>query len=145
MQQIAPYKRSDWKMTRVEEAMRDMFNRVLSPWEASFESAWSPVVDIAERETEIVVKAELPGMKREEIDIAVQGNTLILSGEKCTDYEKAEENYYHVERRYGMFRRTITLPAHVLADKVNATYDNGVLTITLPKSEHERARHIPVK
>jgi len=142
--QLAPYRKRE--MTRFEDAMHDMFDRVLGAWETPFaEPAWVPALDIAEREDEIVIKAELPGMKAEDIDISVQGNTLTLSGEKSTESEKKEENYYHVERRYGTFRRTLTLPTQVDPDKIEAHHAHGVLTITLPKSEKERARRIPVK
>lgn len=99
----------------------------------------------ADSENEIVVKAEVPGCKAEDIDISVHGNTLTISGEKKAEEEKKEKGYYHLERSYGSFRRELSLPGDVDPDKVEASCKNGVLTVTLPKSEREKAVKAKIK
>ncbi|MHC4488104.1 MAG: Hsp20/alpha crystallin family protein [Planctomycetota bacterium] len=106
--------------------------------------AW-PAIDVAEEEDAIVVRAEIPGCKAEDIDISVYGNTLTISGEKKLSEEKKEKGYYHVESTYGSFRRELTLPTDVDQDKIDATCKNGVLSITLPKAEKAKAVKIKVK
>jgi HSP20 family protein len=106
--------------------------------------AWCPALDIADQDDGVVVKVELPGMKAEDIDLSVDGNSLTISGEKKDCSEDEGGDYYHVERRYGTFQRTITLPSEVDADKIKATYNDGVLTVHLPKSESAKLRRIPV-
>lgn len=106
---------------------------------------WYPALDVAEQEKEYLVQAELPGMKADEVEISVLNNTLTISGAKTQEKEKSGRNWAHVERRYGTFRRSIQLPAGVEPDKVAAEFRDGVLTITLPKSEKSLPRKISVK
>jgi HSP20 family protein len=107
---------------------------------------WRPVVDIYENDKhEIVLRAELPGLKREEIDIRVENNTLTLRGERKRDAEVKQENYHRVERSYGSFSRSFSLPNTVSAEKVSATFTDGVLTITLPLREEAKPRQIQVQ
>jgi len=87
----------------------------------------------------------LPGMKREDIDVALDGNTLTLSGERKQEEEKREGESYRSERYFGRFQRSITLPTEVQANKIEAAYKDGVLTVTLPKSEEAKPKQIPVK
>jgi len=108
-------------------------------------SNWWPALDVAERDESVIVKAELPGMTREDIDVSVEGNVLIISGEKKELEEDKKEDFYHVERRYGTFRRTITLPSDVDPSKIEATYRDGILTVELPKTEEAKPRQIEVK
>jgi HSP20 family protein len=104
------------------------------------------VVDIFENDKhEIVLRAELPGLKREEIDIRVENNTLTLRGERKRDAEVKQESYHRVERSYGSFSRSFSLPNTVSADKVSATFTDGVLTITLPLREEAKPRQIQVQ
>jgi len=137
----------DLGLMKFPDLMGDVFSRVLgdlglSPYE---EGSWYPPLDIVESPDSVRVQAELPGVKPEEIDISVEGNTLVITGEKKESSEQRERDYYRMERRYGSFRRYVTLPAEVKADKVEAKYTDGILTITLPKSEQTKARHITVK
>ena len=104
-----------------------------------------PAIDVAEEEDAIVVRAEIPGCKAEDIDISVYGNTLTISGEKKLSEEKKEKGYYHVESTYGSFRRELTLPTDVDRDKIDATCKDGVLSITLPKAEKAKTVKIKVK
>jgi HSP20 family protein len=107
---------------------------------------WTPAVDIFENPNhEIVIKAELPGLKREDIDIRVENNTLTLRGERKHDTEVKQENYHRVERAYGSFVRSFALPTTVNTDKVAASFLDGVLTISLPLREEAKPRQIQVQ
>jgi len=142
-------KRSESPLARVPERFSDLFERFFENWELSpfltAERTWWPAIDVAERDDAIVVKAEMPGMKREDINIEVHGNTLTISGEKKEETEQKGASYYHSERRYGSFQRNIPLPSDVDPEKIEATHREGVLTVTVPKSEKSKARHIPIK
>jgi len=128
------------------EAMDELFNRFFEgpEWPLSGGTSW-PAVDLVEREDSIVVRAELPGMKADDIELQVRNNVLTISGEKVEITEDKGENYYHVESRHGSFNRGITLPSEVDAEKIEAVYKDGVLTITLPKVEKAKARRIDIK
>ena len=106
--------------------------------------AWAPSVDIYENKDQIVLEAELPGMNQEDFDLAVENNVITLRGER--KFEKTEEtdNYHRVERSYGAFTRSFTLPQTVSAEGATAEYNNGVLRVTLPKREETKARRIQV-
>ena len=106
---------------------------------------WLPAVDIVERDGAIVVRAEVPGMKAEDVEVSVQNNTLTLRGEKKEDFQEQGKTTYRTERRYGAFHREILLPSGVDAEKVKATYSDGVLTVTLPKVAAAKTRKIEVK
>ena len=133
-------------LTRLHDEMDDLFRGFFEDWELP---VWSrgrwPAIDIAEKENEFLVKAEVPGCKAEDIDISVHGNTLTVSGEKKQEQEKKEEGYYHVERSYGGFRRDLQLPAEIEAAKIEAECKDGVLTITLPKAEAAKPVKVKVK
>jgi HSP20 family protein len=94
---------------------------------------WSPSVDIYETENALVLSAEVPGMKEDEIEIKIEDNTLILQGERKFEKETKEENYHRIERSYGSFYRSFTLPNSIDQDKIQAVHENGVLKITMPK------------
>ncbi len=107
---------------------------------------WCPRLDVTETEKNVEVKTELPGMERKDIDITLDRGLLVIKGEKREEKEKKEHYYHLVERRYGSFCRTIRLPAEVKEEKIEATFKDGVLTVTLPKIEAEikRITHIDV-
>jgi len=121
----------------------DFFGRsALEPFGA-FRQGWdafSPRVDVAETDSEIVVSAELPGLDDEDIEVSLARGLLTISGEKKQEKEKKGRNYYRVERSYGSFQRSVALPSEVDTDKVDAAFQKGVLTITLPKKGGEKAR-----
>ena len=106
--------------------------------------AWAPSVDIYENKDQIVLEAELPGMKQEDFDLSIENNVITLRGER--KFEKTEEtdNYHRVERSYGSFTRSFTLPQTVSAEGATAEYSNGGLRVTLPKREETKARRIEV-
>lgn len=106
---------------------------------------WAPSVDIIEKETDYSIKIELPGVDKKDVKITVQDDVLIIKGEKKMEAEKKGENYHRVERCYGAFQRSFSLPTTVAADKIDASYDNGVLTISLPKAEEAKPKEIEVK
>ena len=109
-------------------------------------NAWVPPVDIYRSgDHELVLKAELPEMSREDIDITVENGTLTIKGEKKPAGDAKEEQFHHVERRYGAFSRSFSLPQTVDAGKVSAEYKHGVLTVRLPLREEAKARQIKVE
>ena len=108
--------------------------------------AWIPSVDIYDSGShELVIKAELPDMRREDIDISVENNTLTISGEKKMEAGIREDQFHRVERAYGHFSRSFSLPATIDTEKVTAEYKNGVLTLRLPTREEAKPRQIQVK
>ncbi len=136
-------------LARLHNDFDRMLDRFFGDWGlpsfgAAGTTAW-PALDVMERDDAIVIKAEAPGMKPEDINVSVHGNALTISGEKKEEHEDKREGYYHTERRYGTFRRTVTLPSEVDVDKIEAAHRDGVLTITLPKSEQAKPRQIEVK
>lgn len=109
------------------------------------EAEWSPAVDVYETKDHLVVKAELPGVKPEEVEVSIVGDTLTLKGERKQEKEVSEEGYYHRELAYGAFHRSLTLPQTVDPGKVKATFKNGVLEILLPKKEEAKPKAIKVE
>lgn len=102
-------------------------------------------VDVVETNDTVVVKAELPGMEPKDVDISVSGDKLTIKGERKAEKEEKGKTFYRMERCYGSFCRTVELPAPVEADKAKADYKNGILEITLPKTEQVKAKKIPIK
>jgi HSP20 family protein len=105
---------------------------------------WTPPVDIEETETSYRLQAELPGLSRDDIQITLENNVLRLSGERKVEKDVKRENYHRVERTYGTFARSFALPHQVDADHVQAAFENGVLTVTVPKAEEARPRKIAI-
>ncbi|HTP79313.1 MAG TPA: Hsp20/alpha crystallin family protein [Bacteroidota bacterium] len=108
-------------------------------------SLWTPAVDIKEQDDEYVVNVELPGVKKDEVKITIESNVLTIRGEKKEEKNSKEGNYQRVERSYGSFQRSFTLPSTVKSDKIEAAYNDGVLTVTLPKAEEAKPKQIEVK
>ena len=111
----------------------------------AMQGEWAPSMDVTETENSLIVKAEVPGLAKNDIEVAVTGDTLTISGEKKDERKQTKGNYRMVERRYGSFRRSVTLPPGVDADKTQAEFKNGVLTITVPKTEETRPKKIAVR
>ncbi|MGB9561804.1 MAG: Hsp20/alpha crystallin family protein [bacterium] len=133
------------KMFRMMDEMMQDFARWGFPSIAEREEYFIyPPIDVLEDEKELVIKAEIPGVEKENIKVLVDNNMLTISGEKRA--EKAEEgkNFYSVERRFGSFKRVITLPSTIDPDNIKATYKDGVLTVVLPKKEEARAKEIKI-
>lgn len=145
--------RKDWDplswATGFRDEMDRLFERSLSPWGPRRsnleEGSWGPAVDIVEDNDHIVVRANLPGMNQDDINLSILDDKLDISGEKKQESEVKEENCHRVERYYGAFHREIQLPVPVAADKVEASYKDGVLEVTLPKKEGTKAKKIDIK
>lgn len=133
-------------LARLHRDMDDLFRGFFGDWDwPSWRAAGWPAIDIAENDDAYVVKAEVPGCKADDVDISVHGNTLTISGEKKEQESKEGKGYYHAERSFGRFQRELNLANDVDADKIQASCENGILTITLPKSERAKPVKIKVK
>jgi len=128
---------------------QDQFNRLFNESfrthnEESALTSWAPAVDIYETPNELVVKADLPDVSEKDIDVRVENNLLTIRGERKFEKSVSEENFLRVERSYGSFSRSFSLPNTVNAEKILAEYKNGVLTVTLPKREESKPRQVKV-
>jgi HSP20 family protein len=145
-----PARRGENELTAFERDMDRLFERffrgsTLAPFGESW-GTFSPSVDVVETNDQIKVSAELPGLDDGDIEVSLDRGVLTISGEKSEEHKEERENYYRAERTYGSFRRSIPLPAEVNEDEVEAVFQNGVLTITLPKAEVvEGRKRISVK
>lgn len=138
----------------IPQLFKEMENMVRHFWEVfpggdlvpDLTGEWVPRLDIAETETTIEVKAELPGLEKKDIDISLESDHLIIKGEKHQEKEEKDKRFHQIERTYGSFYRAVPLPAEVQPDKIEATYKEGVLTVTLPKTEEAKkgVMHIDV-
>ena len=134
----------------IQERMNRLFDQTLSKTRGDDEegltaSTWSPPVDIFETADSIVLKAELPGVTRENIDIQVRDNALTLKGERRFEREVKDENYLRIERSYGAFQRGFNLPAMIQQDKIKAVFKDGVLEVTLPKAEEAKPKQVKIE
>jgi HSP20 family protein len=137
-----------WEPARELASMEiDRLNRMFTDFygEAFSRAAWVPPVDIYETdEHEVVLKAELPEMKREDISVTFENGVLTLKGDRKFEHETKQENYHRVERRHGTFSRSFTLPNTVDASRISAAYKDGILTIRLPQREEAKPKQIDV-
>ncbi len=134
----------------IQDRMNRLFDETLTrtgrgEGEELARGVWSPAVDIYETDESIVLKAELPGIDKKEVSIEVKGNMLILKGERKFEKEIKEENYHRMERAYGSFQRTFTLPNIIKKENVKAKYKDGILEITLPKVKEAKPKHVKVE
>ena len=139
----------------IERIFEDWFDDLWSPpairlrrpdfWPMRLRAFEAPALDVYEDKEDLIVKAEMPGLTKEELDITLEGNTLTIKGEKKKEDEIKEDNYYRSERTFGSFSRMVELPIDVKCDKVNASFKNGVLEIRLPKTEEAKKNVVKVK
>jgi HSP20 family protein len=132
----------------IQDRMNRLFEQTMSrsrSEEGIASSTWTPAVDIYETPEAIVMQADLPGLRREDIDIQIQDNTLTLRGERRFAKDAQEENYLRIERAYGAFQRSFTLPATVHPEKVRAVFRDGILELTLPKAEETKPKKIAIE
>ena len=128
----------------INRMFNDFFSPTVSTDEALSVRGWNPVVDIYENEENIVIKAELPGVAKKDMTIDVKGRVLTLKGERSTDNEVKEDNYYRQERSYGKFERAFALPEEVDLEKINADFKDGILKIDIPKAEKSKPKQITI-
>ena len=144
-----------WRLSDVERMFEDWFEDfwarpVSRLWRPGFArmrsmSIEAPALDVYEQKDDLIVKAEIPGLTKDEIDITLEANTLTIKGEKKKEEEVKDDDYYRCERTYGAFTRSIELPVTVQTDKVNASFKNGVLEIRMPKTEEAKKNVVKVK
>ena len=139
---------SKWEPFRDLVSMRTNLDRIFESFFGTepriTDTFWAPVVDIVESNGNIEVKAEIPGMTKDDINVSVQNNVLKITGERKQENEKKEKTYHIIERSYGKFERNITLPADVDAEKIRASYKDGVLHVLLPKPESLKPKEIDI-
>jgi HSP20 family protein len=135
------------EMMTLRDAMDRLFDEAFTRPFSSGNGGWSslPAIDLYQTDDDVVVKAALPGFKADEVQINVHGNMLTLKGETKQTEEMKEKTYHLREHRWGSFERSVMLPTTVIADKAKAEFENGILTITLPKAEEVRPKTITVK
>ena len=141
-----------WEPLRDLLSLQDRMNRLfddsvrgMRPGEEGLASAiWSPAVDIYETENEVILKAELPEINQKDIDIQVENNTLVLRGERKFEKEAKRENFHRIERAYGNFSRSFTLPNTIDQEKIRADYKDGILKVMMPKREEIKPKQIKV-
>lgn len=135
---------------QMQERINRLFGGNLVPFEATGEenwslSTWTPACDIYETENEVIVKAELPEVKKEDVQVSINNNILTIHGERKFSEETKKENYHRVERRYGEFTRSFTLPNFIDPEKINAEFSEGMLRVTMTKREEAKPKQIEVK
>ena len=132
----------------LQDRMNRLFDesvRNVKPGDEALSSAiWSPAVDIYETDDEVVVKAELPEINQKDIDIQIENNTVTLRGERKFNKETKKENFHRIERAYGSFSRSFTLPSTIDQEKIRADYKDGILKISMPKREETKPKQIKV-
>ena len=140
-----PFTSLQREMNRLFEEFHRGFD--LEPFSEEFGADWMPRVNVSESDKEICVSAELPGMDEKDIDVSLSGDTLTVKGEKKAEKEEKGENWHRTERTFGSFRRDIVLPAAVEAERTEAKFSKGVLTITIPKSREaqQETKKIAIK
>jgi len=146
MFELVPWRRHGSLRARPREDLFDWLledSKLTHSWAG--ERQWLPAFDISESDEGIIVKAELPGMNVRDIDITLTGGLLTIKGERKMEREDQGESYRRIERRFGSFSRSINLGVEVKADAIDASYREGILTVTLPRAEETRAKRVEVK
>jgi HSP20 family protein len=133
--------------TNLRREIERLFDHFLEPgWlQMPVWGAWEPKVDVSETKDALIVKAEVPGVDQKDIGLSLQEGVLTIKGEREEEKEEKDKRYHRVERSYGAFARTVRLPAAVDSGKVSATFKDGVLTVTLPKTAAAKGTTIPIK
>jgi len=134
-------------LTSLRREMDRVFDRFFEPFPEEMRSLgeWAPRMDVSETKDAVVVKAEVPGIEPKEIEVSLHGEMLTMKGEKKLEKEDKGERFHRVERTWGSFVRTVRLPAPVDAERVQATFKNGLVTVTLPKTAAAKGTFIPIK
>lgn len=135
------------ELMSIREELDRLFNALATgrPAREGREALWLPAVDVEETEDAVIVRAEVPGMEKDDIKVTITDDTLVISGERREEKEEKEKNYHHREIYYGKFYRAVRLPVDVDREKAKASYKQGILEIVLPKSERVKPRTIDVE
>lgn len=147
---LVPFRKRDevdLPATRLEREFSDLFRHFFDFVPTTFRgsSTFNPTVDIAETDTHLVVTAEVPGMTAEDFNVDVSGDVLTIRGEKKTETEETKAHYHRVERTYGSFCRSFTLPDYAKPEDIEASYKSGILTLKIPKEEKSLPKTVPIK
>jgi HSP20 family protein len=137
-----------WPMRRLQSEIDRLFEDPFAGWlspNAALSEAWLPAVDVHEDKNNVVVLAEIPGMKKGEFEVYMSGENLVIAGERKSETEEKNAEMYRSERYFGRFQRSLPLPAAVDGSKIDAHYKDGVLTVTCPKAEEAKPKPIEVK
>ena len=141
-----------WEPTREINSLQQEMNRLFSSFfDATPQTAgaggrrWIPAMDVVETENHFVLRADLPGMTEQDIELSLEDNVLTVSGERKSEHEERGEGYYRVERASGSFSRSLTLPEGVDGDAISATFDKGVLEVRVPKPEQRKPRKLQIQ
>ncbi len=129
---------------RMNRLFEDAVSTARSEEKDMISSSWAPAVDIYEDEKQLVLTAEIPGINEKDVEIKIEDNTLSIHGERKLEKETKEENYHRIERAYGSFYRSFTLPNHIDQDKIQAEHENGVLKISMPKRPELQPRKVKI-
>ena len=133
-----------WEPARELREMNRLFNTFFEPSNGAVMRRWSPAMDLVETDDHYVLRADLPGVPEGDVKIELDDNVLTISGERKSAHKEAKEGYYRVERAYGSFSRTLTLPEGVDADSISASFDRGVLEVRVPKPEQQKPRKVQI-
>jgi HSP20 family protein len=135
-----------WRRDRGQRGLARFFDEMFQPLmnDRDFDVNFSPAVDIEESDLNYVLSFDIPGMKKDDIKIEMVGNQLMVSGERVEEKDTGRKGNRYTERRYGSFQRVFTLPQDIDANKIDANYENGVLSLTVPKSQKSQARQIKI-
>ncbi len=141
-----PRSLSPWRvLDEMERSMDEMLGRLPGARRGLAQmGAWTPTIDMYEEEGNLIIKAELPGVKKEDVDVMVENHTLTIRGEKRSEHEEKQGGYYVSEASYGEFQRSINLPANVDVDQIEANLDNGTLTVTVPEAAQTQAKKVSI-
>jgi HSP20 family protein len=141
-----------WEPVRELSSLQSEMNRLFNtffdpptPGNGGSARRWVPSMDLAETDTHFVLRADLPGLTEEDVSIELEDNVLTVAGERKAEHEAKKEGYYRVERSFGQFRRSLTLPEGVDAESIAATFDNGVLEVRIPKPEERKPHRVAIK
>ncbi|WP_456384661.1 Hsp20/alpha crystallin family protein [Persephonella sp.] len=136
------------ELARIEQELNKVFNELVpTPKTAEIAevTTWNPRVDIYEKDNKLVIEAEIPGAKKEDVEVKIKDNAVVIKGEVKKEEEEKDKTYYRTERFYGVFERVIPLPVEVKVDEAKATFENGILKIEIPKVSEEKEVKIEVQ
>jgi len=135
------------ELARIEQELNKVFNELVPTpkTEISEITTWNPRVDIYEKDNKLVIEAEIPGAKKEDVEVKIKDNSVVIRGEVKKEEEEKEKTYYRAERFHGVFERVIPLPVEVKVDEAKASFENGVLKIEIPKAVEEKEVKVEVK